>query len=125
MSTDNSVRTYREGPRVSTVLWGLIVILVGAALIAWGSGVRFDLGISAAVVLGIGGVALLGAAFVPAIRGRKDEPDLAQPAQTQPIQDEHTQAQPVQTQPAHGEHTQAQPVQTQPIQDEPIQDKPN
>lgn len=57
-----------RGPRVPTIVWGLLVMATGALLITWGLGIDFNFGSTAAIALGIAGGALVVAALLPARR---------------------------------------------------------
>ncbi len=54
----------RDRLRVGTVVWGLIVALVGTAVIAWGQGLRFDVQLAAIGVLAAAGVLLVVSSLV-------------------------------------------------------------
>lgn len=47
------------GPRVGTIVWGMILLLLGLAVIAVGLGTRLDLQLALVVLLAVGGVGLL------------------------------------------------------------------
>lgn len=51
--------TDSRGPRVGTVVWGLVVIALGAGVIALATGSTIDLGLAAIVLLAGAGLALL------------------------------------------------------------------
>lgn len=48
-----------RGVRVGTVVWGLVIAAIGVGLIAWASGVLFDVELAVIVLVGAAGVALL------------------------------------------------------------------
>ncbi|MBU4336349.1 MAG: hypothetical protein KJ548_07225 [Actinobacteria bacterium] len=48
-----------RGPRVSTVVWGLVVTALGVGVIALATGSTIDVGLAAIVLLAGAGVALL------------------------------------------------------------------
>ncbi len=49
----------RPGPRVSTVVWGLVVTALAIGLMAFGNGVVFDVQLATIVLVAAAGVALL------------------------------------------------------------------
>lgn len=49
----------RGGVRPGTIVWGLVVALLGTAVVAWGQGLRFDLQLAAIGVLAAAGVVLV------------------------------------------------------------------
>ena len=68
--TSQDVTTER-GPRVSTVVWGLVVTALGVVVLATAGGARIDLGLAAIVLLAGAGVALLiGSLAAAGRRGR-------------------------------------------------------
>ncbi len=60
----------REGTRLRTVVWGLVLILLGAVVIAIGLGARLDPATVFIGILAIAGATLLVGALVSAARGR-------------------------------------------------------
>jgi len=56
---DAPVTAPRERLRVGTVVWGLVVVLAGAAVVAWGQGLRFDVQLAAIGVLAAAGALLV------------------------------------------------------------------
>lgn len=67
--TTQDVTTDR-GPRVSTVVWGLVVTALGVVVLATAAGARVDLGVAAIVLLAGAGIALLIGSLAAA--GRRD-----------------------------------------------------
>ncbi|UFU03858.1 hypothetical protein LQF12_04415 [Ruania suaedae] len=61
----------REGTRLRTVVWGLVLILLGGVVIAIGLGARLDPATVVIGILGIAGATLLLGALVSAARGRR------------------------------------------------------
>lgn len=59
-----------RGPRIGTVVWGVLVILAAAYLVMAVLGRRVDVQLAAIVALAATGVALLLAAIVSAVRRR-------------------------------------------------------
>lgn len=55
-------------PRIATIVWGALLLLLGLAVIGIGVGLRVDLQAALIVILALAGVALL----VKAITGRED-----------------------------------------------------
>jgi len=55
-------------PRIATIIWGALLLLLGLAVIGIGVGLRVDLQAALIVILALAGVALL----VKAITGRED-----------------------------------------------------
>lgn len=53
------------GPRTGTIVWGVVLALLGLGCLAIGYGLRVDLQLSLIVVLAVGGIALLIKALVP------------------------------------------------------------
>jgi len=54
--------------RVSTVVWGLVVALVGVGVLAWSAGARIDVQLAVIVLLAVAGAALLVGSVVTAGR---------------------------------------------------------
>ena len=48
------------GPRVTTIVWGLVIAAIGAGLLAVALGVTFDLELAVIVVIAAAGLALVG-----------------------------------------------------------------
>ena len=75
MSTENteaegaSPVEQRSRLRVGTIVWGLMVALIGTAIVAWGQGLRFDVQLAAIGVLAAAGALLVVSAVV---RSRRD-----------------------------------------------------
>lgn len=57
-----------KGPRVGTIVWGLILAILGGAAIAAGFGRQIDVQMGLIVVLGVAGVALLLGTIVTSAR---------------------------------------------------------
>jgi hypothetical protein len=49
----------RRGVRVGTVVWGLVLAAIGVGLLAWASGVVFDVQLAVILLVAAAGVALL------------------------------------------------------------------
>jgi|GEM_PF-3752606 len=54
----------RDPLRVGTIVWGLIVALIGTGILAWGQGLRFDVQLAAIGVLAAAGVLLVVSSLV-------------------------------------------------------------
>ena len=61
-SDDGSPASPPRGIRVGTIVWGIIVALFGAAVLAWGQGLRFDVQLAAIGVLAAAGLLLVASA---------------------------------------------------------------
>lgn len=57
--TATVVPTERRGVRVGTVVWGLVLAAIGVGLLAWASGVVFDVQLAVILLVAAAGVALL------------------------------------------------------------------
>lgn len=62
-----------RGPRAGTVVWGLIVAVIGLGALAATAGYRIDSQLAFIVLLAVGGVSLLIGSLVSAARRRKTE----------------------------------------------------
>jgi hypothetical protein len=60
----------RERTRVGTIVWGLVLVLLGVAVVAIGLGFELDLEVFLIGLLGIAGVGLLVGTAISALRGR-------------------------------------------------------
>ncbi|MDR3202464.1 MAG: hypothetical protein LBT54_04960 [Bifidobacteriaceae bacterium] len=60
----------RRGVRIGTIVWGVIVVLVGLAIGSLALGLAVDLGLAAIVVLVLGGLALVAGALIGVGRDR-------------------------------------------------------
>lgn len=49
-----------SGPRVTTIVWGLVIAAIGAGLLAVALGVTFDLELAVIIVIAAAGLALVG-----------------------------------------------------------------
>ncbi|WP_263121066.1 hypothetical protein, partial [Cellulomonas sp. RIT-PI-Y] len=58
------------GPRAGTVIWGLIVVAVGAAILASAAGLHIDFQLAFIGLLAVAGVALLVSSLANAVRRR-------------------------------------------------------
>ena len=58
----------RPPVRMSTVAWGLIIVVVGAGVVARAQGADFDNELALIVLLGVVGVALVATSIVSAVR---------------------------------------------------------
>lgn len=59
-----------QGPRSGTVIWGLVVVALGAAILAAAAGLRIDFQLAFIALLATAGVALLISSLVSAVRRR-------------------------------------------------------
>ncbi|GAA2525790.1 hypothetical protein [Rarobacter incanus] len=59
---------YKRGPRVTSVVWGALILCLGVATIAWGAGAHFNGTTALAIALAGAGIALVVAAIAPALR---------------------------------------------------------
>jgi cytochrome c oxidase subunit IV len=66
--------------RGGTVVWGVILVLTGLAVVAVGTGVEVDLQAALIVVLAVAGVGLLVKALLPGRRAEPQEADDGGPA---------------------------------------------
>ncbi|GAA2243607.1 hypothetical protein GCM10010401_15830 [Rarobacter faecitabidus] len=71
MNTKNG--PFKTGPNANSIVWGILIILAGGLLLAWGIGVGFNTKAVLAIALGVAGVLLLIAAVVPAVRRSRDD----------------------------------------------------
>jgi hypothetical protein len=62
----------QSGPRVATVVWGLVLVALGAGVVAVAGGAHLDVGLAAIVVLAGAGVALLVGSLVAGLRRDRD-----------------------------------------------------
>ncbi|RPF22782.1 hypothetical protein [Myceligenerans xiligouense] len=62
-----------QGPRVGTVVWGLVVLAIGLGILAAAAGARIDVSLAAILLLGGAGVALVAGSIVSSFR-RRGEP---------------------------------------------------
>lgn len=60
----------RRGPRVGTVVWGLVVIALGIGILGTIAGFRIDFGLAVIVLLGAAGLALVVGSLVTSLRRR-------------------------------------------------------
>lgn len=66
MSTDRpTVLVEDSGPRTGTIVWGVILTLLGLGVIGVGLGLRVDLQLALIVLLAVAGVGLLLKAVLP------------------------------------------------------------
>jgi len=61
----------RRGPRVSTIVWGFVIVAFGVVVLAAALGARVDLGLAAIVVLAAAGVTLVVGSIVSGARRRR------------------------------------------------------
>ena len=54
-----------SGPRTGTIVWGVVLAMLGLGAFAIGLGLRLDLQLSLIVLLGVAGVGLLVKALLP------------------------------------------------------------
>ncbi|MFB9956210.1 hypothetical protein [Cellulomonas denverensis] len=59
-----------RGPRSGTVIWGLIVVAVGAGILAAAAGLRIDFQLAFIALLAVAGVGLLVSSLIGAVRRR-------------------------------------------------------
>lgn len=57
-----------SGPRVGTVVWGLVLVALGAGVVGIAAGARLDVGLAAIIVLAGAGVALLVGSLLAGLR---------------------------------------------------------
>ncbi|MBO0608608.1 hypothetical protein J0911_06130 [Myceligenerans salitolerans] len=62
-----------QGPRVGTVVWGLVVLAIGLGVLAAAAGARIDVSLAAILLLGGAGIALVAGSIVSSFR-RRGEP---------------------------------------------------
>ncbi|MBL0884700.1 hypothetical protein [Myceligenerans indicum] len=62
-----------QGPRVGTIVWGLVVLAVGLGVLAATAGARIDVSFAAILLLGGAGIALVAGSIVSSFR-RRNEP---------------------------------------------------
>lgn len=67
---DRTDRTER-GPRVGTVVWGLVLAVLGVGVLAWADGRHIDVDVAAIVLVAGAGVALLVGSIVSGARRRR------------------------------------------------------
>ncbi|MCB7136688.1 hypothetical protein [Cellulosimicrobium marinum] len=60
-----------RGPRVATIVWGFVLVALGAAVLAGALGARVDVGLATIVVLGAAGVTLVVGSVVAGARRRR------------------------------------------------------
>jgi hypothetical protein len=60
----------RRPHRPSTIIWGLVVAVVGAGILARALGAEFDNDLALIVLLGAAGLALVGTSIASAVRRR-------------------------------------------------------
>lgn len=65
-ATERSRRPHRP----STIIWGLVVAVVGAGILARALGAEFDNDLALIVLLGAAGIALVGTSIASAVRRR-------------------------------------------------------
>ncbi|KGM13112.1 hypothetical protein N869_16180 [Cellulomonas bogoriensis 69B4 = DSM 16987] len=61
----------RRPVRIATIVWGLVVVVVGAGLLAAAVGVVFDVELAAIAVLALAGAGLLVGAVINGARRRR------------------------------------------------------
>lgn len=64
MSIDYETAPHPTGPRVGTIVWGVILLLLGLGVIAVGVGITVDLQAALIALLALAGVGLLVKALV-------------------------------------------------------------
>ncbi|MCR6704147.1 MAG: hypothetical protein NVV66_05480 [Cellulomonas sp.] len=60
-----------RGPRVGTVVWGLVLAVLGVGVLAWAGGRRIDVDVAAIVLVAGAGVALLIGSIISGTRRRR------------------------------------------------------
>lgn len=60
----------RRQHRPSTIVWGLVITVIGSGILARALGAEFDNGLALIVLLAAAGVALLGTSIASAVRRR-------------------------------------------------------
>jgi hypothetical protein len=65
------------GPRTSTVVWGLVVAVIGCGLLAQAAGASIDLQLATILLLGVAGVLLVVGSVVSAARRKRRRPTAA------------------------------------------------
>ncbi|PFG33933.1 hypothetical protein [Sanguibacter antarcticus] len=60
----------RRPHRPSTIIWGFVVAVVGAGILARAVGAEFDDGLAVIVLLGAAGLALVGTSIASVVRRR-------------------------------------------------------
>jgi hypothetical protein len=60
----------RRGVRVGTVVWGLVIAAVGVGLLAYASGVVFDVQLALIILIAAAGLALLAGSLMSGMRRR-------------------------------------------------------
>lgn len=61
----------RPGPRVGTVVWGLILAVIGVGVIAAAAGARFDVELVSIALLALAGVGLVVGSVATSVRRRR------------------------------------------------------
>ena len=61
----------RRGPRVSTIVWGFVIVAFGVVVLAAALGARVDLGLATIVVLAAAGITLVVGSVVSGARRRR------------------------------------------------------
>ncbi|MBN0040520.1 hypothetical protein JN535_10130 [Cellulosimicrobium cellulans] len=61
----------RRGPRVSTIVWGFVIVAFGVVVLAAALGARVDLGLATIVVLATAGLTLVVGSIVSGARRRR------------------------------------------------------
>lgn len=61
----------RRGPRISTIVWGFVIVAFGAVVLASAFGARVDTGLVAILVLAAAGVTLVVGSIVSGARRRR------------------------------------------------------
>lgn len=69
-----STPPFERGPRVRTVVWGVILAALGGGMLAVALGARIDLELAAIGLLAFAGLALLVGSLATAFRRRDDDP---------------------------------------------------
>ncbi|MCR6690714.1 hypothetical protein [Cellulomonas sp.] len=68
---DDEARPPRGTPRVGTVVWGLVLAVLGLGVLAWAGGYRIDVGLATILLVAGAGVALLVGSIVSGARSRR------------------------------------------------------
>ncbi|AEI11429.1 hypothetical protein [Cellulomonas gilvus] len=72
-TADDEARPPRSTPRVGTVVWGLVLAVLGLGVLAWAGGYRIDVGLATILLVAGAGVALLVGSIVSGARSRRTQ----------------------------------------------------
>ena len=71
---DKAPKQFSKQVRFSTIVWGLIIAIVGASLFARALGYSFDTQLAGILVLGVSGLLLVASAIVRTVRKSNSAP---------------------------------------------------